>query len=382
MRVLAIAHVAQSHVLQSPDSIRVLQDMGAALTFASGRDDWVERLPEGSDYRELPLGRAISPRRIPSALLALRRLLHEPWDLVILQTPVAAALSRLAMPRRPPYRSLYIAHGFYVSKDGTRVGNLVVGAIEGLLAGRTDGLAVIAAEDEAWAQRARLDRRTRLYRLPGAGMDVEAVQRSAVEQPLPGTVALFCGELVGKKDPLKAVAAVLAHRELFGSDLGLVVVGDGPLRGAVEAAAAPLRARDRFLLIPRSHVVPGLIKGASVVLLPSQREGVPRVVMEALSAGTPVLCRSNRGTRELLSGFEPGLMRADAPAGDWARAMQALLELHGPSSDDMVARVTRYSSRVFSAAYRSMLDDLLSDAPGSGRPGPVTREERGRSSCG
>lgn len=359
MKVLAIAHVAQSHVLQSPDSIRVLQGMGASITFASGRDGWVERLPAGSSFRELPLERQIRPRRIPSALVALRSLLKEPWDLVVLQTPVAAALARLVMPRRPPYRSLYIAHGFYVSKDGTPLGNLVVGAIEGLLAGRTDGLAVISTEDEAWSKRVRLHKRTRLYRLPGAGMDVGAVQRSSAEQPLPGTVALFCGELVSKKDPLKAVAAVLEHRRIYGSDLGLLIVGDGPLRGAVEAAAAPLSACERFSLIPRSRVVPGLMKGASVVLLPSQREGVPRVVMEALSAGTPVLCRSNRGTRELLSGFELGLMHADASAGDWAGAMQALLNGHGPSPDAMEARVTGYSSATFSAAYKAMLDDLL-----------------------
>lgn len=371
MKVLAITHVAQSHVLQSPDSIRVLQGMGASITFASGRDGWVERLPPGSSFRELPLERQLRPRRIPSALVALRSLLKEPWDLVVLQTPVAAALARLAMPRRTSYRSLYIAHGFYVSKDGTLLGNLVVGAIEGLLAGRTDGLAVISTEDEAWAKRVRLHKRTRLYRLPGAGMDVEAVKRSTVEKPLPGSIALFCGELASKKDPLKAVAAVLEHRRIYGSDLGLLIVGDGPLREAVEAAAAPLSACGRFSLIPRSHVVPGLMKGASVVLLPSQREGVPRVVMEALSAGTPVLCRSNRGTRELLSGFEPGLMHADASAGEWGRAMQSLLMGQGPSPQEMEARVNNYSSGTFAAAYRTMLDDLLKTDHGSGGPVPV-----------
>jgi glycosyltransferase involved in cell wall biosynthesis len=54
------------------------------------------------------------------------------------------------------------------------------------------------------------------------------------------------------------------------------------------------------------------LASASVVVLPSYREGIPRVAMEAAAMGKPVVAYDIRGVREVI---EPGLGLL-APRGD------------------------------------------------------------------
>jgi glycosyltransferase involved in cell wall biosynthesis len=48
--------------------------------------------------------------------------------------------------------------------------------------------------------------------------------------------------------------------------------------------------------------IPVLIRSARALILPSDREGLPRSVMEAMALGVPVIGSDIRGTRELLAG--------------------------------------------------------------------------------
>jgi glycosyltransferase involved in cell wall biosynthesis len=97
-------------------------------------------------------------------------------------------------------------------------------------------------------------------------------------------VAIWVGSLHAHKDPLTAVRA--ANRAADeGAPLQLLLVGDGPLRPEVEAAAGPCV---RILGLRRD--VPRLLAAADVFVLSSSREGLPFSVLEAMAAGlTPVV---------------------------------------------------------------------------------------------
>lgn len=108
--------------------------------------------------------------------------------------------------------------------------------------------------------------------------------REGAAAPLPpGPVILGVGRLVAQKRWDRLVAA-LAHMPPATS---LVILGEGPRRPALAAQAGALGVR---LHLP-GHAADPLpaMAAARVVALTSDYEGVPGVLREALSVGTPVV---------------------------------------------------------------------------------------------
>ena len=121
----------------------------------------------------------------------------------------------------------------------------------------------------------------------------------------PGLV-LHVGRLVEKKG-----TAVLIEALAGLPDARLVVIGDGPLRGALERQAGPAV---RFLGALPPDEVAQWMRRASVLAAPSltaadgDAEGLPNVVVEAAASGLPVVAtrpfghsRGGRGRRDRLS---------------------------------------------------------------------------------
>ena len=110
--------------------------------------------------------------------------------------------------------------------------------------------------------------------------------------------------------------------------LKFLLVGDGPLRPALEAriAAAGLADRVTFAGLVPTGAVPELLGAADLVVHTSLREGLPRVLPQGLIAGKPVVAFDADGAKEVClpgeTGFpDPpeGRARADRGPGDARR---------------------------------------------------------------
>jgi len=130
---------------------------------------------------------------------------------------------------------------------------------------------------------------------------------------------LYVGRLSAEKDlgTLVEAAAKLARL-----DVRLVLVGAGPARAALEAAA---RARQVPLevapVVPHDQI-PAWLAGAAAFVLPSLTEGHPKALLEAMSAAVPCVASDVGGNRAILRDGETGLL---FPPGD-ANALAAALE--------------------------------------------------------
>jgi glycosyltransferase involved in cell wall biosynthesis len=100
----------------------------------------------------------------------------------------------------------------------------------------------------------------------------------------------------GHADLLDAVA-LLRDR---GTDVTVVLAGDGPQRPRLTSQATALGLDVRFL--GSRTDVNALLARADVVVLPSTAEGLSNAVMEAMAAGCPVVATRVGGTVELLAG--------------------------------------------------------------------------------
>ena len=125
---------------------------------------------------------------------------------------------------------------------------------------------------------------------------------------------LGVGRLVVQKrwDRLVAALPRLARR-----DVVLAILGDGPERAAIEAQATALGVADRMLLPGHAADPFPAMARARVLALPSEYEGVPGVLREALSVGTPVVAtRSSVAVEEIVTDPSMGSIvdRDDADA--------------------------------------------------------------------
>jgi glycosyltransferase involved in cell wall biosynthesis len=131
--------------------------------------------------------------------------------------------------------------------------------------------------------------------------------------------------LVPQKAPLDfvgAAAAVAAARP----EARFVLVGDGPQRAAVERRIRELGLAGRMLLLGLRRDVPDLLAALDLFLLTSLWEGMPRVLLQAIAAGVPLVASAVDGCAELVRDGETGLL---VPPGRPDLAARASLRLLG-----------------------------------------------------
>ena len=99
-----------------------------------------------------------------------------------------------------------------------------------------------------------------------------------------------------------------------GHDFELVIVGDGPLRGAIEQRIErfSLGTRVRITGFLSNRGVRQELLAARALVLPSFAEGLPVAIMEALALGRPVISTYIAGIPELV---QPGVNGWLVPPG-------------------------------------------------------------------
>lgn len=129
----------------------------------------------------------------------------------------------------------------------------------------------------------------------GVGSDSQRTEarqalRAQCGWPADARVLVFVGRLDRQKDPLLLLEAV-APLMKASPDLHLLMVGDGGLRGAVEAEISRSGLAPRIALAGARHgeEISRLLKGADVFVMSSAYEGMPIAVLEALASGLPVV---------------------------------------------------------------------------------------------
>ncbi|MFB7929179.1 glycosyltransferase family 4 protein [Streptomyces sp. NPDC056039] len=149
--------------------------------------------------------------------------------------------------------------------------------------------------------------RQRLYVVPnGVSSAYYREPRPAPHRPLR---LLFVGRLQIQKN----VARLLDAMALVRSEVRLRIVGDGELRAALQAKAARLGLRDvEFAGALHGEDLVKAYADSDAFVLPSDKEGMPLVVLEAMAAGLPVVATDVPGNRELVAGT--GLLAAPEPA--------------------------------------------------------------------
>jgi colanic acid/amylovoran biosynthesis glycosyltransferase len=123
-------------------------------------------------------------------------------------------------------------------------------------------------------------------------------------------------------------AAALARQRAL--ELELTIVGDGPLRASLEQAAHTLSLEDcvQFAGALGQDEIRDCYARADLFCLPSLREGIPVVLMEAMASGVPVVASGIMGIPELVEHGRSGVL---VPPGQPEALADAMIRLAGDS---------------------------------------------------
>lgn len=257
------------------------------------------------------------------------------YDIVHVHTPVAAfvtryAISKLNIKRKP--KVIYTVHGFHFHKQGNFVNNLIFLTLEKLAGSWTDYLITINREDEAAAKKYRLLPADRIFYTPGIGLDlkeydlnqVSELEIMALRQELglkpEDVLFLSIAEFTPNK---RHRDQLIALKKLNRPEVHLAFAGDGQIRLEIEKLTATLELQQQVHFLGFRQDIPTLIGASVATLLTSQREGLPRSIMEAFCAATPVIGTRIRGIQDLLTD-NCGLL---VEVGDTDAQAQAMAEI-------------------------------------------------------
>ncbi len=194
--------------------------------------------------------------------------------------------------------------------------------------------------------------------------------RAAWAFPDTAIVVGTVGQLVARKrvaDLIQAVARL--QRQNPARDLRLVVVGEGREAEPLARLAASLGIADRVRLTGFEPQPLRQVAAMDIFALCSASEGLPRVILEAMLAGRPVIASDIVGSRELVIPGETGLLY---PGGDVAALTDAMARL---SNDAALRRRMgeagrrrvreQFSIERYVAGVEAVLDGILAHIPGA-----------------
>lgn len=161
------------------------------------------------------------------------------------------------------------------------------------------------------------------------------------------SVLLAVGRLSKEKGHLDLLTAFACLRETHPElKCKLVIVGDGPERGTLEAAAQS-KAIDVDVIFTGqiSDVLP-FYAAADVFVLPSHSEGSPNVLLEAMAANLPIVATAVGGVPEVVENNESALL---VPANDPQAVAAAIARVL--IDPDFARRLTTNSAALVASRY-------------------------------
>ena len=295
------------------------------ITGEPGILDEEAKIIEGVEFHQVPwLVRPLDPLSDVLALISLTKLLRRLRPSIVhTHSSKAGILGRVAAWLAGVPVVIHSIHGFGFTPGQSRVLKGFLVTVERWVASLTTQFFVVSEANR------RLGVSLDIFKpecsiVIRSGVDLEAIRQVSVDVdakrralgidpgiPLVGMI----GPLKPQKSPQDFVrVAAIVYQVL--PTVRFLLVGDGELRGVVEHSVEQLGLKHVVWLLGWRRDIPEILRCLNVFVLTSLWEGLPRVYLEALSSGVPVVGTRVDGAEEIvrdgINGYlvEPGDVQA------------------------------------------------------------------------
>ncbi len=266
---------------------------------------------QGADF-DIPFEkRMLSLSNLDSVFRIRRILRNEKFDVIILNTALAAFLVRLACPSKSRPRVVNIVHGYLFSENISPARARFLLLCEKIVRGKTDSIITMNREDYDSAANGGLCL-GKVYPSRGMGArlkdEVSNFENLRAEfAPAGSFVMCFVGELSQRKNQEFLIKSLTALSEEL-PEVTLWLIGEGEERQRLGDLSRELGVAEKIIFLGHRSDACDFIRAADLYVTAASVEGLPHNVLEAMGAGKTVLASDIKGHRDLIDDGVDGFL--------------------------------------------------------------------------
>ncbi|MFJ7974811.1 glycosyltransferase family 4 protein [Peribacillus sp. NPDC096379] len=365
-KVLIVSTVSRQFYLFEQGNIEVLNSLGYEVHASANFSDANERLDALGIIRH-PFDIQRSPFSLKNikAYKQLKKIMKsENFDAVHCHSPMGGVLARLAAKSLGITAVIYTAHGFHFYKGAPFVNWVVYYPVEKFLARYTDHLITINKED---LYKANDFKAGQVHYVPGIGVDTnkfdDAVgrreeKRAELRIEEDTVVLLSIGEMIKRKNHETALRAIA---KLENQNYVYLICGRGELDSYLQELTLSLGIQEKVRFLGFRNDIKEICIASDVFVFPSYQEGLPVSVMEAMSAGLPIIASEIRGNTDLIENGVGGYLLHPEDIDGFAASIQKVVNntpLRQAMGTNNKTEVRKYDTSVVKNKMREIYSGL------------------------
>lgn len=244
----------------------------------------------------------------------MRVLKKDKIDVIHCNTPIGGTLGRLCGKIKKVPTVIYTVHGFHFYKGAPFINRTLLKWAEIWMAHYTDAIITINQEDYQAAQKFKLRHNGKVYYIPGVGVNTadyrfDGFDKDSARQAFGldenDIVLIAMGDLISRKNYSTSIKAIA---NAGNSKLHLLICGKGPMLDELKELVKELNLENQIHFLGFRTDVKELLQIADIFLFTTYQEGLPRSMMEAMSAGLPCVASKIRGNVDLIEDGKGGYL--------------------------------------------------------------------------
>lgn len=294
---------------------------------------------------------------LPAVIAVANYLRRNDFDIVHTHSTEAGIIGRFAASIADVPAVVHTVHGVPFAEDRNALLNRFVLYSERAAARRTDRIVTNADTiTETYLQ--RHIGQPEQYRTVYSGIDIERFRNASPADDIDGSGVRIL--MVSRLADGKGFEDLFDALESIDEDVSVYLVGDGPL---FEELAATISDRDLpVAMVGYRSDIASIMAACDVFVLPSYREGTPRVITEAMASGLPVISTAIAGIPEQVVDGESGFLIRPGDVEALSDRLERLIESETLREEFFTVgreRVEQFSIETMVSDLDAVYQDLL-----------------------
>jgi len=334
-------HIKSFHL---PYIAKLREDGHEVLTMAKGKD---------ADFNISFEKKMVSFKNMACHRQIRKILKREKFDVLILNTTLAAFNIRFCLPKKNRPKVINFVHGYMFPPKPESTRDKIFFFCEKLLRKKTDYILVMNGDDYKIATENKLCVGETVMTL-GMGAKVSEDTTMPIElirkyyDSTDKYVICFVGELYRAKNQRMLICA-LPEIQIKIPNAVLWLVGEGTDRNELVGLSEELNLSDSVYFMGRRSNPCDYIYSSDLYVSASQKEGLPFNIMEALGCGKTTLASDIKGHRDIIEDGKSGFLY---PNGDINEYVKLVCEVYsGEKKIDPECAKARYKEYSFDSVF-------------------------------
>ncbi|MFC1549255.1 glycosyltransferase [Nitrospirota bacterium] len=331
----------------------------------------------GYDINVGPVTRRPSLRTLVEIVALSRHIRRAKYDVVIAHQTIGSMLAMPAALLAGTPVKMYFSGGLRVVTSTDRLINKYG---EQLLINLSDAIMLNNLEDYEYVLKLKGGKRKAhlVGAMEGCGIDTAKISPQVRMADRPGMrhklgladkekVIGYVGRLVWEKGIQDLIeGASILNRRMPGQKLRYLLIGAGPDAQSIKNRVRSQGLSDQFIFTGYRFDFEKYLAASDFFALPSYREGMPTALLQAMAMGLPCVASNVRGSRELISDGQNGLLVDSNKPEELAAALTVLMgdplraQVMGSKARETVK--SSYSREILLSRTMDTLRDVIGKA--------------------